>query len=486
MINLLKELVQSTQTDLKQSDKSDAGKNDTVDDNDVEFSALRNSVFKSTDVNGSDVKDYLEKAGEINDEVDSVVFGLEDENGDIVKVYVNASQADSFETEMAELLGIEDDLETAIMTASQKFDIVDVVWPTEDDESYEKDELDDMSIDDVANDSELEDEPKDEEINNPEIKESKMRDLEKGWYVYNQKDVPIAGPVSESDARKKAEQLGGDKVGITVSYVSDYDIDRKKHRDTRPKYDAEKMMEANELDGVRDGFNIPLDAQYTMLVTRLKRPIEKKLVAFFALTGIPGRFIVNVEGIEDNVRAAADMLRKNVSVRRAFDEFYALLASTKGMNDMKVTESASKRGSYLQKKFETILIALGMPEQIVSATGPSVTSPMLFKVAKLIDTNAGLEAAMNKLALRLGVHSQEVNAMVGENLKEEIDVGQDEFINTVVQLAIELGVPERNLAFQRTALMKSLRDKKMSLRSRGMIQQRMETLLTMIGQYSAK
>jgi hypothetical protein len=99
---------------------------------DIEFKQLRNNVAPGTNgnpVSQSDVSNYLDKAHELNDEVDTVTFGMEMDDGSVAKVYVNASQAEDFEKTLAELLGQEDDLEKVIDELSQNFDIVDVEWP---------------------------------------------------------------------------------------------------------------------------------------------------------------------------------------------------------------------------------------------------------------------------------------------------------------------------------------------------------------------
>ena len=482
-MKLIKELENTAniQADLKKSDATDAGNGDAADSTDLEFKTLRSNISKPDEITGAAVKDYLEKAAEINDEVDTIVFGLEDDDGSIVKVYVAADQADNFEAKMAELLGLEDDLEAAINKAAEQFDIVDVVWPESEDvgdhglsDESDEEDYDIDSIEDIESENEEQTLP---------IKESNNMDLdiEEGWYVYNQKDVPIAGPIKdENKAKKKADDLGGEKLGFSVGYTSDFDSRKRKA----------KLNEADDMDGVRDGMNIPMDSQYSLLAMRLKRPIEKKIVAFFSMTGIPGRYVINVDGVDDAIRSSADMLRKNMSVRRAFDEFYMLLAQAKGYSPIsKVEESevSSKRGTYLQKKFETILIALGMPEQLVVSTGPAVTSPMLFRVAKLIDTNQGLESALNKLALRLGLHSNDIDMPMAEStIMEEVDVGNDEFLQKVIQLVTALGVPEDNLNYRKSVMVRSMREKKLSLRSRGMIEQRMDILLSMINANTQK
>jgi hypothetical protein len=74
----------------------------------------------------------------------------------------------------------------------------------------------------------------------------------------------------------------------------------------------------------------------------------------------------------------------------------------------------------------------------------------------------------------------EIRRMNEAVVTEAVDVGNDEFFQKVVQLAVSLGIPERNLQYGRPALVKSLRDKKMSLSNRGMIEARVDQLLAII------
>lgn len=98
--------------------------------NDIEFKGLRNQMKTSGDqATQQDVVNYLDKAHELNDEVDTVTFGMEMDDGSVVKVYVNATQADAFEKALGELLGEEDDVEEVIDQLANNFDIVDVEWP---------------------------------------------------------------------------------------------------------------------------------------------------------------------------------------------------------------------------------------------------------------------------------------------------------------------------------------------------------------------
>lgn len=66
------------------------------------------------------------------DEVETVTFGLESEDGHIVKVYVKADQADDFEEALSTMLGQEDVIEDVLNILSKDYEIVDVEWPEQD------------------------------------------------------------------------------------------------------------------------------------------------------------------------------------------------------------------------------------------------------------------------------------------------------------------------------------------------------------------
>lgn len=90
--------------------------------------------------NPSDVMSKLDAAEKkAKQDTDTVPFGMEDEDGNIVKVYVRSDQADEFETALAALLAGEDENEDEISDSIEiaevlfqlkdKFDIIDVEWP---------------------------------------------------------------------------------------------------------------------------------------------------------------------------------------------------------------------------------------------------------------------------------------------------------------------------------------------------------------------
>src|ERR1035437_5541958 len=59
------------------------------------------------------------------DEVDTITFGLETDDGKIVKVYVKVEQADDFEKALADKLGEIDDIEEVLNELSKEYEIID-------------------------------------------------------------------------------------------------------------------------------------------------------------------------------------------------------------------------------------------------------------------------------------------------------------------------------------------------------------------------
>jgi hypothetical protein len=68
---------------------------------------------------------------EKNDEFETVCFGLETDDGDIVKVFVQVEQADAFEKALSEKISTDDSIEDVLNDLQADFNIVDVVWPEE-------------------------------------------------------------------------------------------------------------------------------------------------------------------------------------------------------------------------------------------------------------------------------------------------------------------------------------------------------------------
>lgn len=655
----------STQADLKTSDGSAAGTTDVTKKADIGFSLMRNAINSDGQVSGSDINDYLERAQDLNDEIESVGFAIETDDGDIVKVYVNAKEADAFEQELSKLLGLSGDFEEAVNQLAQKYDIVDVVWPqsTDDDEGDPDAELtidnedgifsdtgdeeelpagnsevsdaeiidipaaetnsaettDDEIIDipaeneesaeitadggeeeiiDIppANKKQSDDADIDNEMEpvlnadgtqkldkdgNPVMRKKKVtkpsdeepitteeglaegvRDElarhvsasvgrgQTGTYIIKKtisgdthglRSAPLKrnGAVAYfeklADAQQEAERLTRhmNRAGATASYK--YEPTLVEHKQSQQKENVmigtnflariderAKAQAFADQDSIKDGMNIPLEAGHLQLVTSLKRPLEKKIVALFAMAGIVGRLLRAEPDALERIRERADMLRKNKAAQLAFNDFYSALAiargysPTAGIPKHHIAEKHDpKRGSATQKKFEAVLVALGLPEGLVTVKGPGVLAPFIAAATLAIDQNGDLKAKLIQLALRLGVHGSDApedmaddeadakkartpkidkklekpgfkaESVIGRQFLNRLDElnpvkSNDPFAKDVIELLRALGVTEEHLGYKPQLLKSSLESVGRSLKQRSLVDQRVEALTNML------
>lgn len=109
---------------------------------------------EETSFDPADVLSKLKDAEKrVNTEDDTVPFGMEDEDGNLVKVYIRAEQADEFESTLATMLAGEDaendddgetdglEIAEVLFQLKDKFDIVDVEWPEIEGDEEEEQEL---------------------------------------------------------------------------------------------------------------------------------------------------------------------------------------------------------------------------------------------------------------------------------------------------------------------------------------------------------
>ena len=115
-----------------------------------------NRPMKEAEENTFDTSDVISKIDAAQKKAkaneDTVAFGLEDEDGNLVKVYVRSDQAEDFEKALANMLAGEDenddDENTALEIAEvlfnlkDKYDIVDVEWPAIEGDEEEEQEVD--------------------------------------------------------------------------------------------------------------------------------------------------------------------------------------------------------------------------------------------------------------------------------------------------------------------------------------------------------
>ena len=161
MFKFLQELQNAHQviTRTATSDGSIAGLNDvaTKAGTDVGFKNNQIDVNSKTGVDAAEVQDYLEKAKDINDEVDCVGFAVELDDSRLVKLYVNEKDAPAFEEELSTNLGVDKEFDELLVDLSKKYDVVDVIWPDQQDSMNQQSTSPDATTQDNAPSSDFSD-----------------------------------------------------------------------------------------------------------------------------------------------------------------------------------------------------------------------------------------------------------------------------------------------------------------------------------------
>lgn len=516
MKSLLKEFV--NQADLKKVDGSDAGKTDVVDKagtKDVQFSLMRNTINSDGKINGANVNDYLEKAKDLNDEVDSVLYGLETDDGEVVKVYVNATQADAFEAEMKKMLGMEDDIEQVVNDLATRFDIIDVVWPKSSqvsnpdgtpaeapadepldmgadapaDGEGEEEGDDDMEViasaDDIADDESTPDDKKvvkaekskkpvkagaedeapaeeegegseeeatEKKPKKPAAKEGNKHDklkglgkglkgekktevteegleeaaLQPGWYVMDEDDKTVAGPMSEEAARKLCSQKGGDAKGFSVTCVSDHAA-RKSNEEVNmtigkkflDRYlgEAVQLDEAKkDVDGRRDNIDVPGLTRTSPLLSA-QTQLAVLATQLYVAMGIPAETLQRkVRATREGADALGEKMRLNPTLRRVVTNFFNALAAQHGWVRAEVKEAKevmpqddfTLMGSRALAQLEAALVALECPEAVVKMAIRQ-NRESLTDTALLLQKGA-LRTRFQRMASEIGLELQAVTS----------------------------------------------------------------------------
>lgn len=167
------------------------------------FSLLQN--IHGNEITTGDVTNHLKQVDDAEEEVDTVAYGLETTDGQIVKVYVNAEEAEAFEDKMSQMLGKIDDIDQAIEELSDEFDIVKVVKP--DDMESEGGEETDPNAVDVSIENSLDEPLTDDDIVTDLDDEGMVEDpdaeKDDGKDKKKDKEDPEEGDEADADKEKK-------------------------------------------------------------------------------------------------------------------------------------------------------------------------------------------------------------------------------------------------------------------------------------------
>lgn len=235
-----------------------------------ELFALRAIKEDEEEVNASDMKvddqvhQQLDDAAE-DDDMDAQCFGLEMEDGKVVKVYVKQEDAENFEKAMSEKLGESDDIKSALEELEKDFEILKVVWPDEDQDGEGDDEEDDEDGSDSMNDEvdydddeeanpNAKDEFKNEQIEQPLSygQSFAKRVLEMKWSQEDSKEY--------SDASPKDEDGGDDEEGDDKGDDSNGD--------------GSSEDQSNEPKAIEDGWNVEKEEDGSIEISNKRFKVE--------------------------------------------------------------------------------------------------------------------------------------------------------------------------------------------------------------------
>lgn len=471
---------------------------------DVEFKQLRNNVNLSDNISQSTVSDYLDKAHELNDEVDTITFGMETSDGDVIKVYVNAQQADKFEEALSQLLGKEDDLEKVVNDLANTFDIVDVVWP----ESYaqnsaseeptpepENNEVDDApveidlsvndsdetapeqetSAEDDSLDGELEDEEdKDEEL---EDKEDEDEDEEKSEREEDEELEDEEDEEESEDGEKDSESPPKKKL-TKISKISKAEESQMK---TLGQLFKEKLLSEakEELDSEPSAREKREAAQVENLLEIFPLKQQKVIINLMIALGAPVRgLVLHKVDLKKSIDSAADLYVKNASLKRWVTKLLAAL------EEQTVTENSNVERRLSTKYQRVILLLLrkmGMPSSIETSMERALVAGIK-SVGKRAVEDKDIAIYLMGIANIFGVSDRVADMPDSSRVTEELlQEDAEEASAAVIELMRVMGVDtQKQMSLEKQLVMPSVKSHLSRLSTQRMILSRMQDLVQRI------
>ena len=382
------------------------------------FSLIQN--IHGGDLTTTDVTNHLKNVDDAEEEVDTVAFGLETTDGKIVKVYVNAEEAEAFEDKMSQLLGKIDDIDQAIEELSDEFDVVRVVKPDDlESEGGEEQETDpsvgienaldeplgdddvvaDMDDEDLIADPEAEDKKDDKEGDDkedkkddkeapadgldfgvdpaPEDEEDKPEDED------DPKDDPKKDKKkkekkpSKDDKDSKMKQEGTNSILKQLLALNEAKHVKVVH--AKPKKEEPKPTKIDvESDTSADIFHLSLTKDEAELEQIFANPIQQLIYRTVLLLGVNAEQInIRKFKVRKSVKEVSVVIQHHPQIKNILSKLGRDLASKKSEIHA-ITEAEEKGGAPLtgtikdqlsteiSKKIYDLILALGIPEFLLT------------------------------------------------------------------------------------------------------------------------
>ena len=482
------------------------------------------SFDPNTKLTQRDASNLIQQAQDKAEEVDTIAFGLELNDGEIVKVYVATPDAEGFEKAMSDLLGKEDDIETAINDLAGEFDIVSVEWPEDDmtgDGSVPGggEEVGDAAMDNEGdgNVDDLADKKEKKtklgfNLNSADDDEEGGKDKEEGGDEDN-----LEGP---SDDDKKDDEGEDDAFGGLDFGKKDDDSEEEEEEEDKPdteeeepedkekptppkKKPASKKKPAGKKkeelkDSIQQSSHSWLfssflnedtlseeskkeDEAEEKIEDLFKTAMQRKIIRLIILLGMPAlRLSQGKSLLRHGVREAALGMVNNpkgrIFLHRSLKELEDILGtgeadkaekeltSAKSKKE-KIDEASTSHGTTAMFEYILQLLeALGVPHDLLHSRKSLLRQALKPTIVHLIK-HGKLRNYVAGLAKALGIKQVHPHEESDEDtiVKEAVDLGNDAYLSLVSTLASSLGIPDDNLNYKRSNLIQALRQRKQQL-----------------------
>ena len=468
--------------------------------------------------------DLINQAHEKAEEVETVCYGLELDDGQIVKVYVNAEEGDAFEKALGDKLGAEDDIEKAIDELADEYDIVKVEWPEQrgqfgqPGEEGQEGEQPDGELDNPGENNEGEEPGEwkeyalDFDLSAKAAKPKKDKKKGEEGSGEDEEEKPAGEEGEEGSGEDEEEKSGEEDEEEPEFDFGDLGGTKKKKKKGKKKEKAkdedkevkESFLYANFLNKpalleTKKKEDKVMSEKELKLEDIFKTSFQQKLVKLLCLMDFPvDRMLSRKSLVRKSIRARASELQsdtkakflinrlvKDLSTLITHDDLYDKqhkLASHYKEADLTEQKDIEEK---MTNKFQKVLIQLykelGVPEVLLN-TKQSQLRAEIKKTARIFATHAKIKSSFIKLAKHLGIHhsdDEEIKEALYEATDEADDqnkpadqagdfaenFSKDKFTNLIIALVMELGIPQDNLDYKRPAIMTSIRTHKRQLQS---------------------
>lgn len=466
-----------------------------------------------------DAVGIIQQAEDDAEAEETVAFGLELDDGGIVKVYIKPDQADDFEKTMSDYLGQEDDVEKAINDLAEKFDIVSVEWPankqpspegTEEVPSEENPEEDDQEeINPIApEDGEkiklgfsLVDKPNEEkpEEDDQETDTKDKEDTSDEDALGDEEPETKEAP--EDDAEKDTEEDdGSEEEDDTEDDSNDSDLED----DSKDKKKKKKKKEPKVEEGYNPGANIRSrfiteENKDSIKIEHIfKSAFQRNIFKLILLLDFPvERLLLNKNITKNSIRNKALDLSSN---NRAKMLIKYLIRELNTISDnalekekekaftskhtAKDLQEAKDLEEVLTNKTQLLILAvikaLGVPEYVLT-TRTNLLKQHLRRIAKIVSRHNRIKNYLTRLADVLGVLPKEdAKELKKEKLEEAVNLGADQYLRLVAEVLFNLGIPDSNIVYQKANLITALRAKEKTV-NRTQVMNRLNALNKLLG-----